>query len=56
MLSGLSRQELWDVRTLAHMGEKVTHTKFWQKNVKEVDHLEELRVDGMTILKHVLKK
>jgi hypothetical protein len=32
------------------------HTKFLHKNVKKVNHLEDLSVDERTILKQVLKK
>jgi hypothetical protein len=31
------------------------HTNFWYENLKEADHLEDLRVDGIT-LKSILKE
>jgi hypothetical protein len=32
------------------------HTNIWSENVKEIDHLEKLVVDGRIILKYNLKK
>jgi hypothetical protein len=31
------------------------HTKFWQKNMKKRDHLEELGIDRMILLKLIFK-
>jgi len=33
-----------------------THTGFWWGNLKEIDHLGDLEVDGKTILKRMLEK
>jgi hypothetical protein len=31
------------------------HTKFWSKNVVEIDHLKDLGIDGRVIFLHVVK-
>jgi hypothetical protein len=38
---------------VARMGEM--HTKFWSENLKGRDHMEDLGVDGNTILELILK-
>jgi hypothetical protein len=37
------------------VGEKV-HTTFWPENMKGRNHKEDLDIDGMTVLKWILKK
>jgi hypothetical protein len=41
---------------VARMGRGEVHTEFWWRNLKEIDHLEDLDVDGRIILKHIFKK
>jgi hypothetical protein len=41
---------------VAYIGEKIKmHTKFWYKNLKESDHLEDLGIDERIISKWILK-
>jgi hypothetical protein len=40
----------------ARRGRGKMHARFWWGNLKERDHLENLGVDGIVILKWVLKK
>ena len=41
---------------MACLGEGVVNTEFWWGDSKEVDHLEDLRLDGKIILKWIVKK
>jgi hypothetical protein len=38
------------------MGHKRGHKRFWYESQNDSDHLEDLPVDGMVILKSVLQK
>ena len=39
-----------------HGGKRKIHTAFWLENPKERDRVEDLRTDGMKIMKWILKK
>ena len=38
------------------LGRRKIHTEVWWQNLKEQDHLEDLSIDGRTILKWTLKR
>jgi hypothetical protein len=40
---------------VARRGERKVHTGFWWGNLKEIGHLEDLGIDGKTILKWILQ-
>ena len=47
----------WDGQNVWHVcGRWHMHTEFWWGNLKERDHLEDVSVDGMMILKWIFKK
>jgi len=43
-------------RYVAHVGRGVIHTGFWQGNLDERNHLEDLDIGGEIIFKRILKK
>jgi hypothetical protein len=45
-----------EIGKLYTMKEKEVHTKFCFKNMKEIDHMEDLGIGGKLILKWILSK
>jgi hypothetical protein len=41
---------------VAHMEEMRMHTKFWSKNLKPSDHLEDLGINGRILLEQIIEK
>jgi hypothetical protein len=44
------------VRYVARMGDRKSAYRFWWRDLRKRDHLEELGVDGMIILKLICKQ
>jgi hypothetical protein len=44
------------MRWVGHVGEKRESYRFWWGNLRDRDHLEDIDVDGMIILKWIFKK
>jgi len=39
-----------------HVLEKEVHTEFWWENLREADHLQDVRIDGTIILKYMFNQ